>query len=339
MSDDKTTQNSPQTVLSVQDLCTSFRTDDGLINAVKNVSFELAAGEFVGLVGESGCGKSVTSKSIMRLLPDHITEYSGAIEFGGTNLLELPEKGMQEIRGNRIAMIFQEPMTALNPVFTIGWQLNEALLYHTKLGKAERRDRAIELLKMVEIPLPEQRYDEYPHQLSGGMRQRVLIAIALACEPELLIADEPTTALDVTIQAQILKLMRDLQEKTNTAILLITHDLGVVAQTCSRVVVMYAGQVVEQASSSDLFHRPRHPYSKALLESIPRSGKKKKGQRLATIPGLVPTLQMMPSGCRFADRCDYKHDRCVDEQPEIGLTEERLVRCHFPVGSAEASEA
>ena len=337
MSEDNSNQTKSQTVLSVRDLCTSFRTDDGLVNAVKNVSFDLQAGEFVGLVGESGCGKSVTSKSIMRLLPEHITEYSGSIHFGGSNLLELPEKGMQDIRGNRIAMIFQEPMTALNPVFTIGWQLNEALLYHTNLNRSERKERAIELLRMVEIPLPEQRYNEYPHQLSGGMRQRVLIAIALACEPELLIADEPTTALDVTIQAQILKLMKNLQQKTNTAILLITHDLGVVAQTCSRVVVMYAGQVVEQASASDLFHRPKHPYSKALLESIPRSGMKKKGQRLATIPGLVPTLKMMPSGCRFADRCEFKQDRCVNQQPEIEEQDGRIVRCHFPVGQTEAS--
>lgn len=337
MSEDNSNQTKSQTVLSVRDLCTSFRTDDGLVNAVKNVSFDLQAGEFVGLVGESGCGKSVTSKSIMRLLPEHITEYSGSIQFGGSNLLELPEKGMQDIRGNRIAMIFQEPMTALNPVFTIGWQLNEALLYHTNLNRSERKERAIELLRMVEIPLPEQRYNEYPHQLSGGMRQRVLIAIALACEPELLIADEPTTALDVTIQAQILKLMKNLQQKTNTAILLITHDLGVVAQTCSRVVVMYAGQVVEQASASDLFHRPKHPYSKALLESIPRSGMKKKGQRLATIPGLVPTLKMMPSGCRFADRCEFKQDRCVNQQPEIEEQDGRIVRCHFPVGQTEAS--
>ncbi|MEP3482320.1 MAG: ABC transporter ATP-binding protein [Fuerstiella sp.] len=329
-------QSKSSSVLSVENLTTSFRSDQGKVTAVSNVSFELAKGEFVGLVGESGCGKSVTSKSIMRLLPDKVTEYAadGKILLDGQDLLKFSESQMRDIRGNRIAMIFQEPMTALNPVFTIGWQLEEALVYHTKLSKKDRRLRVIELLKMVDIPSPERRADEYPHQLSGGMRQRVVIAMALACEPEILIADEPTTALDVTIQAQILRLMKDLKDRTGTAILLITHDLGVVAQTCDRVVVMYAGQVVEQASVQKLFHDPAHPYTKALLESIPRSGRKQKGKRLATIPGIVPALFDMPSGCRFADRCDFRQDRCVAELPEIQTIEEQhLARCHFPVHS------
>lgn len=327
-------------ILSVENLTTSFRSDQGLVTAVSKVSFSLAKGEFVGLVGESGCGKSVTSKSIMRLLPENVTQYSpdGRILLDGQDLLKFSESQMRDIRGNRIAMIFQEPMTALNPVFTIGWQLEEALVYHTKLSKADRKARVIELLKMVDIPSPERRAEEYPHQLSGGMRQRVVIAMALACEPEILIADEPTTALDVTIQAQILRLMKDLQDRTGTAILLITHDLGVVAQTCDRVVVMYAGQVVEQASVSKLFHDPAHPYTKALLESIPRSGRKEKGKRLATIPGIVPALFDMPTGCRFADRCDIKQDQCVAEMPLIeSVGDTHVARCHFPVNSASLS--
>lgn len=333
---------SQDVILSVQNLSTSFRTDRGVVNAVSKASFELRRGESVGLVGESGCGKSVTSKSIMRLLPEHVTQYGAdsRILLDGVNLLDYSEKQMRDIRGNRIAMIFQEPMTALNPVFTIGWQLDEALRYHTPLNRSQRRARVLELLEMVEIPNARQRYDEYPHQLSGGMRQRVVIAMALACEPEILIADEPTTALDVTIQAQILQLMKNLQEQSGTAILLITHDLGVVAQTCDRVVVMYAGQVVEQAPIRDLFHHPAHPYSKALLESIPRSGTRKKGARLATIKGIVPSLFDMPSGCRFADRCQFKQDQCVAEAPEITVPQnDRCVRCFFPVdGSASHPE-
>ncbi|MEZ6122797.1 MAG: ABC transporter ATP-binding protein [Planctomycetaceae bacterium] len=249
-------------VLSVRHLETSFRTDRGPAMAISDVSFDLLRGEALGLVGESGCGKSVTSKSILRLLPEHITSYGthSQVMLGSENLLKLTEPQMRKIRGNRIAMIFQEPMTALNPVFTIGWQLDEALKYHTQLNRRQRRQRVLELLDMVEMPNPAKRIDEYPHQLSGGMRQRVVIAMALACEPEILIADEPTTALDVTIQAQILKLINDLQKRTGTAVLLITHDLGVVAQTCDRVVVMYAGQVVEQAPVNDLFHDPASLY-------------------------------------------------------------------------------
>ncbi len=320
--------------LSVRNLSTTFRTDNGLATAVSNVSFDLFKGEALGIVGESGCGKSVTAKSVMRLLPEHITSYgeNSEVLLGSENLLKYSRSDMHDVRGDRIGMIFQEPMTALNPVFTIGWQIDEALKLHTKLDHNQRRLRGIEMLKMVDMPNAERRYDEYPHQLSGGMRQRVLIAIALACEPEVLIADEPTTALDVTIQAQILKLMSDLRERTGTAILLITHDLGVVAQTCDRVVVMYAGQVVETAPVHDLFHDPAHPYTKALLESIPRSGSKQKGKRLPTISGLVPGLFEMPEACRFAERCAGKQDKCVQVMPEVDwFAQDRCVRCHFPV--------
>ena len=323
-----------QPLLSVQNLTTCFRTDQGEVTAVDNVSFDLKAGESLGLVGESGCGKTVTSKSIMRLLPEHLSYFGqdSKIEFDGQNLAFVNEWTMREVRGNRIAMIFQEPMTALNPVFTIGWQIDEALKYHTKLNRKERRDRAAEMLQLVEIPNPEKRIDEYPHQLSGGMRQRVMIAIALCCEPDILIADEPTTALDVTIQAQILRLMEGLKEKLDTAILLITHDLGVVAQVCERVMVMYAGQVVESAPVSDIFHRPRHPYTKALLESIPKSGNKEHGKRLPAIDGIVPSLFDLPVGCRFYDRCQSREDRCQETCPDLTTNDDgRAVRCLFPV--------
>ncbi|MEC8389547.1 MAG: ABC transporter ATP-binding protein, partial [Planctomycetota bacterium] len=280
--------SSEDPILKVNHLSTRFKTDRGAVTAVDRVSFDLFPGEVLGIVGESGCGKSVTNRSIMRLLPEYTSELSEESEilFDGHNLAHVPEKVMRTIRGNRIAMIFQEPMTALNPVFTIGWQIEEALKYHTSMNRAQRRERVLELLQLVEIPNPEKRINEYPHQLSGGMRQRIVIAMALACEPEILIADEPTTALDVTIQAQILRLMQDLQKKINTAIILITHDLGVVAQVCDRVIVMYAGQIVEVASVTELFHTPQHPYTRALLDSLPRPDATGKGQRLPAIEGI-----------------------------------------------------
>ena len=327
----QTTEREP--VLRVQNLTTRFKTDLGLLTAVDDVSFDLRPGETLGIVGESGCGKTVTSKSIMRLLPAHLTRIEGQILFQGDDLAKAPEKRMRRIRGDKIAMIFQEPMTSLNPVFTVGWQLDEALRYHTDLSREQRRQRAIEMLRLVEMPNPEKRTAEYPHQLSGGMRQRVMIAIALACEPDILIADEPTTALDVTIQAQILRLMDDLKKKLDTAIVLITHDLGVVAQVCDRVIVMYAGRVVEEAPVHELFHDPKHPYTKALLDSIPRSGRKEHGKRLPTIRGIVPSLANLPEGCRFHERCAYRQDRCVAAEPELEARgDRRRVRCFFPVG-------
>jgi len=329
-------QPMPETapLLAVQNLSVGFHTDRGDVTAIEEVSFEVRAGEILGIVGESGCGKSVTSRAIMRLLPKH-NSFLGPeseINFEGTNLARADEKTMRDLRGNRIAMIFQEPMTALNPVFTIGWQLDEALKYHTKLNKTQRRERAVEILKAVEIPNPAQRYDEYPHQLSGGMRQRVVIAMALCCDPELLIADEPTTALDVTIQAQILRLMDQLRKKTDTAVVLITHDLGVIAQICDRVLVMYAGQIVETADVHSLFKNPQHPYTKALLESIPKTGRGQHQQRLPTIEGMVPSLFNLPEGCRFQDRCPRREQKCIDHEPQLSdEVNERKVRCFFPL--------
>ena len=327
--------SSEDPILKVNHLSTRFKTDRGAVTAVDRVSFDLFPGEVLGIVGESGCGKSVTNRSIMRLLPEYTSELSEESEilFDGHNLAHVPEKVMRTIRGNRIAMIFQEPMTALNPVFTIGWQIEEALKYHTSMNRAQRRERVLELLQLVEIPNPEKRIHEYPHQLSGGMRQRIVIAMALACEPEILIADEPTTALDVTIQAQILRLMQDLQEKINTAIILITHDLGVVAQVCDRVIVMYAGQIVEVASVTDLFHTPQHPYTRALLDSLPRPDATGKGQRLPAIEGIVPSLFELPEGCRFHQRCRFAQEQCKAQPPQLEEHSKlHSARCFFPLG-------
>ncbi len=328
-----------ETVLEVRDLTTRFKTDQGVVTAVDKVSFELRASETLGIVGESGCGKTVTSKSIMRLLPEKISSIDpqSQIMFQGCNLALAKEKELRRIRGNKIAMIFQEPMTSLNPVFTIGWQIEESLKYHTKLNRKERHNRVLEMLRLVDIPNPEKRIWEYPHQLSGGMRQRVMIAIALCCEPDILIADEPTTALDVTIQSQILKLMEDLKKKLDPAIVLITHDLGVIAQVCDRVLVMYAGQVIEQGSVFDIFHSPRHPYTQALLESIPKSKQGQKVSRLPTIPGIVPSLHNLPAGCRFQDRCRYSEGICLRNNPDLtqdSNNSDIRWRCHFPLKQA-----
>jgi peptide/nickel transport system ATP-binding protein len=321
-------------VLEVKNLKTAFRTEHGQLMAVDDVSFSVEAGKTLGIVGESGCGKSVTSLSIMGLIPNPPGKIvGGSINFKGKNLVGLPGAEMRKIRGNEISMIFQEPMTSLNPVFTIGNQIMETIILHQKLGKAAAREKAIEMLRLVGIPAPEKRVDDYPHQLSGGMRQRVMIAMALSCNPTVLIADEPTTALDVTIQAQILELIKGLREKLHMAVVLITHDLGVVAETCDNVVVMYAGKVVEQGTAEDIFMRPSHPYTKGLLNSIPEAaeGERKRG-RLETIPGLVPNLLQLGSGCRFMDRCKRaKPEVCGKAEPPLDqVGAGHKAACYFP---------
>ena len=316
-----------QPFIEVKNLVTSFRTDAGTIKAVDDLSFTIGKGQTVGLVGESGCGKSVSALSIMRLVqtPPGKLE-SGQILMDGRNLLTLPEAEMRKVRGNKISMIFQEPMTSLNPVFTIGDQVGEVFRIHRGMNRQEARLKAIEMLKLVRIPAPEKRVDDYPHQLSGGMRQRVMIAMALACRPELLIADEPTTALDVTIQAQILDLMRQLQKELNMAILLITHDLGVVSEVCNHVIVMYAGKVAEEAPVREIFKEPKHPYTEGLLRSIPKLGHKV--HRLPTIEGMVPHLAKLPVGCRFQDRCPHVFDKCRREEPPlIKVGEDHTAAC------------
>ena len=327
-------------LLRVRDLKTYFVTEQGsgTARAVDGVSFAIHSGETLGLVGESGCGKTVTSLSILRLIPEppgHIRPGS-FLEFEGRNLLALEPRELRAIRGNRIAMIFQEPMTSLNPVFTVGDQIAEAAIVHQKLTRRAARARAIEMLRLVGIPDPAERVDHYPHQMSGGMRQRVMIAMALVCRPQLLIADEPTTALDVTIQAQILELLRRLQAELGMAVLLITHDLGLVAGSADRVVVMYAGQVVEQARTAELFARPLHPYTEGLLASVPRLDAppppaRARG-RLPTIPGQVPAATAWPGGCRFHPRCPYAWDRCRQEEPPLldagsGEPDTHVARC------------
>ena len=319
-----------EALLTIEGLRTWFHTEEGVAKAVDGVTYTVRKGETLGVVGESGCGKSVTALSVMQLVPMPPGKFEGGrILFRGEDLLEKDLEEMQTIRGNEIAMIFQEPMSALNPVYTVGDQIMETVMLHQGLDKPAARKRAIEMLEKVGIPSPEQRVDEYPHQLSGGMRQRVMIAIAMACDPALLIADEPTTALDVTIQAQILNLMRELQEEEGMSMLLITHDLGVVAETAHHVAVMYAGKVVEYAEVNELFAHPHHPYTIGLFRSLPDLAVE--GERLSTIPGIVPSAFNFPSGCRFRTRCPIATERCVAEEPPlVPLKEgdEHTVACH-----------
>ena len=314
-----------EVTLQVKDLELWFDNDHGFVKILNGISFDIYKGETLGIVGESGCGKSVTSLSIMRLLQSPPARFAGSIKLQDKELLKLSERQMQAIRGNRISMIFQEPMTSLNPVFTIGDQLIETFMQHQGLSKSAAWAKGIEMLRMVRIPLPEQRMKEFPYQLSGGMRQRVMIAMALACQPELLIADEPTTALDVTIQAQVLDLMRDLQKKLGTSIAFITHDLGVVSEMCDRVVVLYCGEVVEEAYAEDLFENPKHPYTEGLLGTLPKFGET---GRLAMIPGVVPPAGKFPTGCVFAPRCKYATEQCHAQKPGLcDMGNGHKVRC------------
>lgn len=313
-------------LLEVRDLRVSFFTPRGEVRAVDGVSFTINEGETFGLVGESGCGKSVTALSLLRLLDGNGRIVGGDIVFAGRTLLALSEEEMRSLRGDQIAMVFQEPMTSLNPVFTVGYQIGEVLEVHRGMSRKQARAEAIELLRLVEIPEPERRVDAYPHQLSGGMRQRVMIAMALACRPRLLIADEPTTALDVTIQAQILELLAHLQQQFGMAVLFVTHDLGIVAERARRVAVMYAGRIVEEAETATLFRNPLHPYTRGLLRSIPRLGMRVR--RLAAIPGSVPDPLSLPSGCRFRDRCTYAVARCGEIDPQLEpFGDSRAVAC------------
>jgi peptide/nickel transport system ATP-binding protein len=319
-------------LLEVENLQTHFRTPDGVNRAVDGVSFEVAEGETLAVVGESGCGKSVTASSILRLIPEPPGKLAGAIRFLGTDLLKLDERAMRKIRGNDISMIFQEPMTSLNPVLNIGRQLGETLRLHEGLDREAALARAAEMLNLVGISEPRRRLREYPHQLSGGMRQRVMIAMALACNPKLLIADEPTTALDVTIQAQILDLMRDLKRRVGAAIILITHDLGVVAEVAERVMVMYAGRKVEEAPVRQLFRNPRHPYTQGLLGAVPKLGSSVTGEetRLSEIPGLVPSLKERIDGCVFASRCNMASDICRKVAPALEVKAPgHIAACHY----------
>jgi peptide/nickel transport system ATP-binding protein len=316
-------------LLTIRNLHTYFFTDEGVAKAVDGVDLELKEGGTLGVVGESGCGKSVTALSVMRLIPDppgKITQ--GEIFFGATNLLELSEAEMRKIRGRSISMIFQEPMTSLNPVFQIGDQISEVLRLHEGMSRKEAWDRSVEMLKLVGIPSPERRVQEYPHQLSGGMRQRAMIAMALACSPKLMIADEPTTALDVTIQAQILELMNRLQKDKGMSVILITHNLGVIAETAQKVAVMYAGRIVEYTEVKPIFGNPMHPYTQGLLKSIPRLDEDHaRKARLEAIPGLVPSLLELPPGCKFSNRCKYVFEKCGEEPQLIEAEPGHMVRC------------
>ena len=304
-------------ILEVQDLSTSFKTERGWLKAIDGVSFDVYSGEMLGIVGESGCGKSVTSQSILRLYEEKsTTRYSGTVSFDGKNLFDLPEKEMQKIRGQEISMVFQDALSSLNPVFTVGNQIMESLRIHQDMGKKEAKEKAIDLLDQVGIPDPQRRFYQYPFELSGGMRQRVMIAVALACGPRILIADEPTTALDVTIQAQIMDLIVDMNRKLQMGVMLITHDLAVVAETCQRVIVMYLGQIVEEGSVEDIFDRPIHPYTRGLMASVPRLDTGR-DERLYQIKGTVPLLSQIPEGCRFAPRCPYATEECSRKMPEL----------------------
>jgi peptide/nickel transport system ATP-binding protein/oligopeptide transport system ATP-binding protein len=316
-------------LLTIRNLHTYFFTDEGVAKAVDGVDLELEEGGTLGVVGESGCGKSVTALSIMRLIPDPPGKIAqGEIRFAGTNLLALSEAAMRKIRGRSISMIFQEPMTSLNPVFQIGDQISEVLRLHEGMSRKDSWNRSIEMLKLVGIPSPERRVQEYPHQLSGGMRQRAMIAMALACSPKLMIADEPTTALDVTIQAQILELINRLQREKGMSVMLITHNLGVIAETARKVAVMYAGRVVEYAEVRPIFASPLHPYTQGLLKSIPRLDEDHtRKSRLEAIPGLVPSLLELPKGCKFSNRCKYVFDKCVEEPALIEVAPGHFGRC------------
>lgn len=306
---------SSQYLLDVKNLKTSFFTHVGEVKAIRGVDFHLSKGEAIGIVGESGSGKSVTSLSVMRLLLNPGKIIDGEVLFNGEDLANKTDKEMQHIRGNEISMIFQDPMTSLNPVYTIGDQIMEAIIKHQKVSKEEARKKAIDMLEIVGIPSPEKRIKQYPHEFSGGMRQRAMIAMALSCEPQLLIADEPTTALDVTIQAQILELMKDLKDRLNTSIILITHDLGVVVDVCSRILVMYGGLIMEEGTSEEIFYNPKHPYTLGLLRSIPKISEKSDKQRLIPIDGTPPDLLKPPQGCPFAPRCDFAMKICIEQIP------------------------
>jgi peptide/nickel transport system ATP-binding protein len=317
--------SSSQPLISVRGLGIRFKTAQGVWQATRKIDFDVAPGERVGIVGESGCGKTITGLSLLRLLPNNLAGIDGSIMFGATDLASCSTRALRTIRGKRIAMIFQEPMSALDPVFTVGHQIAETLRVHTKISKEEARKQTIEMLRRVGIASPERRIDDYPHQLSGGMRQRVMIAAALICGPQLLIADEPTTALDVTVQAQILELLRDLSLTSKTALMLITHDLGVVAETCTRIITMYAGEVIEDAPVDEVLIRPLHPYTSGLLRSLPHLSPRR--GKLPSIPGRVPSITEMPNGCRFKARCPYATDGCEAEQELRDAGGGRKVRC------------
>lgn len=326
-------------LLELKDISIDFATGKGRVRAIDQVSLSVREGETIGLVGESGCGKSVTSLSVLRLLPEPPAILAGGrILFRGVDLWSQSERALRSVRGKDISMIFQEPMTALNPVYTIKNQMQDVLCQHQKLSRKNAGLKAIEMLELVGIPSPEIRVNEYPHQMSGGMRQRVMIAMALSCRPSLLIADEPTTALDVTTQAQVLHQMKELQQQLGMATIMVTHDLGVVAQTCQRVVVMYCGQIIEEASTSDIFFKPRHPYTLGLLKSVPRI-RNERLSRLPVIEGQVPDLHHLPKGCRFSGRCPKVRDECLSRRPELeSVSVDHRVACFFPVQSGDSHD-